>query len=161
MSDHTFAPWVAPGAAELRETRAEVVSVARQLPLERWDQPSPLEGWAYRDLLAHLATGDWVFQTVLSAVTKDRDANLSFINPDFVNAGNAERVAGRRTRPIEDVIAEVAQEGEETQALLARLTPEDESYERPGLPMTLVEGLRRFPGHDRDHVAQLRTALES
>lgn len=161
MTTRTFAPWVAPSAQQLRESRVEIVRRARQLLPEHWSMPSPLESWTYKDLLAHLATGDWVFQTVLGAVTSNRPLDLAKINLDYVNAGNARLVEDRKGCSAEELIAEVEAEGEETQELLAKLSDADEGRTQEGAPMSLAEGVRQFPGHDRDHLAQLKTALDN
>ena len=60
---------------------------------------------------------------------------------------------------MQELIAEVAAEGEETQELLGRLDEADEERRQEDAPMSLGEYLRFFPTHDRDHLAQLRTAL--
>ena len=161
MTTRTFAKWVEPAAAELRQGRAEIVRTANQLLPEHWSMPSPLEGWSYKDLLAHLATGDWVFQTVLGAVTGGEPFDLAQIDLDFINAGNARLLEERKGRSPQELIAEATAEGEETQELLAKLTDADESRTPEGRPMSLAEGLRRFPGHDRDHLSQLKTALDN
>jgi hypothetical protein len=161
MMTRTFAPWVAPSAEQLRQSRTEIARTARQLLPEHWSMPSPLEGWSYKDLLAHLATGDWVFQTVLRAVTANEPFDLAKINLDYVNAGNVRLLEERKERSVEELIAEVAAEGEKTQELLVKLTDADEGRRQEGVPMSLAEGVRQFPGHDQDHLAQLKTALDN
>ena len=47
--------WVEPIAARESESAALFVEVARSIPADLWARPSPLEGWTYKDLLAHLA----------------------------------------------------------------------------------------------------------
>ena len=56
MASRSFAPWVEPVAARLREGRAEIVELARSVPPEAWSRPSPNPGWRCKDLLAHLGT---------------------------------------------------------------------------------------------------------
>ena len=112
-------------------------------------------------MLAHLATGDWVFQTVLGAVVASRPLDLALVNIDYVNAGNAQRVEERKGRSVEDLIAEAETEGEKTQDLLAGLSEAHEGLTQEGAPMSLADALRAFPGHDRDHLAQLKTALDN
>ncbi len=156
-----FAKWVEPVARELREGRGEIVRTARRLLPEQWTMPCPLEGWTYKDLLAHLATGDWVFQTVLRAATNNELLDLAKINLDYVNAGNARLLEERKGHPPEDLIAELETESAETQELLAKLSDADEGRTQEGAPMSLAEALRQFPGHDRDHLEQLKTALDN
>ena len=162
MASRSFAPWVEPVAARLREGRAEIVEFARSVPPEAWSRPSPNPGWRCKDLLAHLAAGDWALQSGLRVViAKERLDIAQFGN---VDEANARFIAERAGRSIEELIAEVEAEGEETQALLARLEEGDEQYtpdNAPITPTTLGEFLRRFSQHDRYHLSQLRTALET
>jgi uncharacterized protein (TIGR03083 family) len=161
MTTRTFAQWVVPSAEQLRQSRTEIARTARQLLPEHWSMPSPLEGWSYKDLLAHLATGDRVFQTVLRAVTAGEPLDIAKINLDYVNAGNGRLLEERKERPVEELIVEVEAEGEKTQELLAKLSDADEGRTQEGAPMSLAEGVRSFPGHDRDHLAQLKTVLDN
>ncbi len=158
MTSRRFPEWVEPIALKLRHSRAEVVELARSIPGEAWVKPSPNEGWTYKDLLAHLATGDWLCQTGLRAVIANEPMDIAAL-PDR-DAANAPFVGERGHRSIDELIAEVEAEGEETQGLLARLTEADEEVRQKDVPMNLGEYLRFFPSHDKRHVAELRTALE-
>ena len=161
MADRSFAAWVKPIAAQLRESRAQIVDVARTIPTEAWGRPSPNEGWTNGDLLVHLAVGDWVCQTVLTAVTTNTPLDVGEVGrPDWIREGNATRLEERQERTVEELIAEVEVEGEETQELLSLLTDGHESLRPEGAPMSLGDYLHGFPGHDRDHLAQLRRAAE-
>ncbi len=160
MTSRTFVSWVEPIAAKLRESRVQIVDVARTIPTEAWSRPSPNEGWSYKDLLAHLAGGDWMCQKGLRAVVANEwlDTSASAI-ADY--EGRNERFRREREgHSIEELIAEVEAEGEETQGLLARLTEADEGRRQEDIPMSEGEYLRGFPGHDRRHLEELRTALE-
>lgn len=162
MADRTFAPWVEPIAAQLRAGREQIVELAQAGAAEAWSKPSPNEGWTCKDLLAHLATGDWVCQTVLRAVVGDEAADLDVLGDlDAIGRGNARLLEERAARSVEDLIAEVREEGEESQALLARLTDAHEPLRRQGAPMSLGDYLRGFPDHDRRHTEQLRMTLEA
>ncbi len=69
MKTKTFAAWVEPYARQLSENRAEVVAFARSVPAEAWERPSPLDGWSYKDILAHIGKGnDQLFQKLLRQV---------------------------------------------------------------------------------------------
>ncbi len=158
MTTHTFVSWVEPIAANLRESRADIVALARAIPSEAWKQPSPNEGWSYKDLLAHLAVGDWLCQTVLRAVVANEPMDMASI-ADL--DGRNERYRQERTeRSAEELIAEVEAESKETQELLSRLTEADESRSQEDAPMKLGDYLRGFPGHDRQHLEELRKGLE-
>lgn len=165
MTARTFAPWVAPSAEQLRQNRTEIARTARQLLPEHWLLPSPLEGWTYKDLLAHLAAGEWVFQTMLRqtlGIDKQLPAQATL---EFVNDGNAKRLAERKDASIEELITEAEREGEATQELLSGLTdahdPAAVVWLRPnGNPVTLQQWVTGFPQHDPSHLAQLKTALD-
>ncbi len=161
MTERTFAPWVEPIATKLQESRTQIVEVARSIPEQAWTRPSPNQGWSYRDLLVHLAAGDWVSQTVLRAIITNEPLNIGEIaSLDWISQGNAERLNERTERTVEELVAEVEAEGDETQELLARLAEADESRTQEDAPLSLGDYLRGFPGHDRTHLAELRTALE-
>ncbi len=159
MTTRTFAPWVEPIAEQLRETRAQIVDVARSAPPDAWKKPSPNEGWTCKDLLAHLAVGDWLCQRVLRAVVANEPMDMASI-ADL--DGRNERYRQERTeRSAEELIAEVEAESKETQELLLGLTEADESRSQEDAPMKLGDYLRGFPGHNRQHLEELRTGLET
>jgi uncharacterized protein (TIGR03083 family) len=159
MTTRTYAAWVEPRAAELREGRSEIARTARKLLTEHWTLPSPLEGWTYKDLLAHLATGDWALQIGLRKVIANQPLRISeFADVDATNARNIEE---RKKRSVDELIAEVEAESEETQELLAQLSNEHEQLTPEDAPTTFGDYLRQFPGHDQAHLAQLRTALDN
>ncbi len=158
MTTKTLPPWVEPIAAQLRESRREIAETARSIPDMTWTRPSPDPGWSYRDLLTHLAVGDWVCQAVLRAAVGGEPFDMSITTQ--LDERNAQMIEERRGRSLQELIAEVAAEGEETQELLAQLTEADEERRQEDAPMSLGEYLGFFPTHDRDHLAQLRTALQ-
>ncbi len=158
MTSRTFASWVEPIATQLRESRREIAEVARTIPEGAWSRPSPDPGWSYRDLLAHLAAGDWVCQTVLRAAVGGERFDMTITTQ--LDDQNARVIEERKGRSVQELIAEVAAEGEGTQELLGQLNEADEERRQEDAPMSLVEFLRFYPTHDRDHLAQLRTALQ-
>ena len=166
LTTRTFAAWVEPVARELREGRGEIARTARKFLPEMWTMPSPLEGWTYKDLLAHLATGDWVFQTMLRQTLGIENALPAQATLEFVNEGNARLLAERKDTSIEELIAEAEREGETTQELLSGLSDANDPsafvWHRPnGDPVTLEQWVTGFPRHDPSHLAQLKTALDS
>jgi uncharacterized protein (TIGR03083 family) len=159
MTTRTFAAWVEPIAAELRASRAEIARTAQKLLPEHWTMPSPLPGWTYKDVLAHLAVGDWVCQSILGAVVANKPADLSILGQ--LNDRNEQYRRERVERTVEDLITELAAESEETQELLSKLSDGDEGRKQEDAPMSLGEYLRIFPDHDRGHLGELRTALDN
>jgi hypothetical protein len=128
-------------------------------PAERWSYPSPNEGWSYKDLLAHLATGDWICQIFLrSLLATGRLPEW----PD-ADAGNADRVAARRDRSVGKLAEERTRQRRETIGLIEQLRPEH--LEAPiDMPWLNVRGapfrvyIQSFPGHDIGHTQELMEA---
>lgn len=165
MTARTFLPWVEPSAKELREGRFEVTRTAGQLLPEHWSLPSPLEGWTYKDLLAHLASGDWVFQWMLRGALGAENFDLMERGFQYVDEGNKQRILERRDRTVEELITEAQSEGERTQELLSQLTEDidvkNEIGKRPdGRSITVELWVQGFPAHDKTHGDQLKTALD-
>jgi uncharacterized protein (TIGR03083 family) len=159
LSGRTFAPWVEPLAHVLDEDRRAVIEFARSAPAESWSQPSTLDGWTRRDILAHLAGGnDQLLQIVLRAVVSGSVIDPAELNPATDDA-NARGVEERRSWSIDELIAELERAGEEVQHLLSQLKSEHESLTQPGSQMTLGQFLElvRRERHDAEHLAQVQT----
>jgi len=166
MTERTFLPWVEGPAKQMRESRIDVRRTAEKLLPELWTMPSPLEGWTYKDLLAHLASGEWVFQTMLRDVLDIEKSLPRQATMEYVNDGNAERLAERSDTSVEALITEITTAGETTRELLSKLTDEIEPstvvWRRPnGDPVTLEQWITGFPQHDVTHGDQLKTALDN
>ena len=163
----TLAPWVEPIARRDREGRAELLEFARSVPPDAWDRASPVEGWTYRDVLAHLAsdTDKW-FAYILGTVLDGGRLDPARVGPDVdVDAVNARGVEERRRRSVAELIAEIEADGEEHDELLSRLTDDHRDTRQAEYPISFGEFLSDNPAgsrgdHDREHLAQLRTALE-
>ena len=161
--DGAYATWVVPIADRLRDSRREVVRLASAFPEGAWELASPVPGWTYRDILAHLAEGDVFCQMTISAVIDGQSLDLRPQSAEREQRTARILAAGRR-RQVSELIHDVALEGEETQALLASLSGDDEhvrvivSNSSP-VPVTLGDFLRSF-AHDEEHIAHLREAIE-
>lgn len=160
MTTRTFAPWVEPFARKLRESRDEIARTARKLLPEHWTGPSPLEGWTYKDLIAHLAgdTGKISSATFRAAVTGQSALDCTFL--DGGDAWNARDVKERRGRSVEALIAEIEADGAVWQDLLSEVKETDQDMRWSGFPMSLGEYLRLLEWHEDEHLKHLRTALE-
>jgi uncharacterized protein (TIGR03083 family) len=159
VAPRTFASWVAPIATSLAEDRAEVIAFARQAPAEFWSQPSDVQGWTRHDILAHLAGGnDQMVQMVVRAVAEGSPLSAQDLDPD-TDSANAAGVEGRRSWPVERLIAELEVGGEEMQELLAALRAEHEQVRPGGVSYTLGDLLRIVlrERHDAAHLDQLRS----
>lgn len=159
MTARTFAAWVEPIAAQVSANRAGIARTAREIAPGAWNKASPVENWSYRDLLAHLAGDtDKNVRNVLRSVVAGQPVDpLLFSEIDAKNARDLEQ---RRTRSIDELVAEIEQDGEAILDLLGRLTREDAERRQADFPLSLGEALKPFPDHDGTHLAQLRVALE-
>jgi hypothetical protein len=155
-----FGPALQPAVDALSpdETLYVIYSVDPTL----WEKPSPLPEWTYRQLLAHIATGDWVLQTHLRHIIEH---NAVAPWPD-VDAGNAERVHDRRFTTDRTLTEEYLSMRHETMLLLSQLKPKQLSLKimLPWRPdpddHTVLDYLAGFEFHDRLHREQLRTAMK-
>jgi uncharacterized protein (TIGR03083 family) len=159
MTARTYAAWVQPLAREFAENRQAVLDFARLLPAESWERSSPLEGWTYRDILAHLASGnDKQVQYLLGCVVNRTPLDPAmFGNADSQNARN---VAERQGRSVKELIAELEEDGEACLDLMAKLTDADGERRQKGFDQSFGEALPLFTRHDLEHLSQLKTALE-
>ena len=164
MTERTFAPWVEPIAAQHREGRRELVELARSLPVDAWSRPSPFPGWTFKDLLAHVAgdTGKNALRLLRSVAVDQRADQAQFDQlGEDVDARNERDVIERRERSVDALIVEIESDGEEWDELLARFGEEHRDLRQEGIPWSLGEALNMNPGgHQREHLAQVRTALE-
>jgi len=157
VTDRDFAEWVRPVAEVLASDRREVIEFARSVPEDWWDQPSAVEGWTRKDLLAHLAGGnDQLVQIILRAVTSGEAPDPELLQPD-TDAENSARVAERSGWSIDRLIATLESDGAEMQDLLSKLTDGDERRQIQGIGL-LGRFMRivQYERHDAEHLAQLR-----
>ena len=162
MSEGKFAPWVEPIADHFRLTRREVIELAREVPAGQWEVASPVTGWRFRDVLAHMAEADTFLRMVIQAVL---DGSSTDMRPR--SAERETRISKALERgeklALDDLIRRCAREGDFTQELLSRLTAEDEtsrvitSRTNPA-PMTLREFLESYH-HDEEHFQHLLPAV--
>lgn len=157
-----FATWVKPIAERYRAKRQEVVEVAHRIPSDVWEAASPVDGWTFRDVLAHLAEGDAYKRIVIQAVLDGASTDLRPQNERREERNNAIRQRGA-SLTIGELIARAISDGEATQELLSRLADEHETVQvitsrtNPA-PQTLGDCLARYR-HDEEHLQQLRLAL--
>ena len=162
MSERTFASWVEPVAARMRESRARVLEYVRARPEDVWATPSPLNGWSCKDVLAHIGrANDQMFQAILREVIAGSHLDRSIFAVD-TDGENARLVEERRDRPMVEIIAELEESGDEVQGLLSQLTDEDEDHRHEDPPFILSGFMRLVhdEDHDEEHLAQIRVALE-
>lgn len=161
MTNRRFAAWVEPIATETLAGADELLAFARSQPADFWDQPSAIEGWTRKDVLAHLAgdTGKMSLRLLRAAVH-----GAPFDDPpDFKDGGdaiNAQDVEQRRNSSINELIAEIKADREEWRSLFLQLKDSDQDARWPGFPVTLGQYLRICAPHDREHLAEMGMEAE-
>jgi hypothetical protein len=152
-------PQVQPAADALAPD--ETLYVVYNVDPVMWERPSPLPGWSFRQLLMHIATGDWVLQGHLRHIIEHGAVGPW---PD-VNAGNAQRIEERRHSPDRALTEEFLSMRHETLVLFSQITKThlDLTIEFWWEPQpnehTLLDYLNMFQNHDRSHREQLRRAM--
>lgn len=127
-----------------------------------WERPSPVPGWSYRALLAHIATGDWVLQHHLRHIIEH---GVVAEWPD-IDAGNAARIEERRFSTVATLADEYLSMRHETTLLLARLKPKHLAlpirlwFETPPADRIVLDYLLGFERHETAHREQLRAAMK-
>jgi uncharacterized protein (TIGR03083 family) len=155
VAEGEFASWVAPLAARIAEGRDAVVEFARSLDEAAWEEPSVVEGWRRRDVLAHLAGDtDKVTIAVLRAAADPNALAPSYGDGDAVV--NARDLEVRRGWSIEELIAEIQADGEEWRRLISQLGEEDGGKRWPGFPVDVARYLGLLAEHDPEHLEQMR-----
>jgi hypothetical protein len=155
-----FLPELAGAVARLAPD--ETLYVVYSVDPSYWEKPSPLPGWSYRNLLAHIATGDWVLQAHLRHLIKHgRPAEW----PDIA-AGNLERIRERWLTTWERLVDEYLSMRHETLRLLSQLKPKhlrqpitlawEPPERREADVQRYIDGFWR---HDAQHREQLRPAM--
>lgn len=127
-----------------------------------WERRVPGMEWTYRNLLAHIATGDWVFQRNLRSIIE------TGARPEVdVDAGNAERIEERRHSTDRALAEEYLSMRHETMRILSSVTDEHLRTLRSitfdgsdGSTVSMLDRMYMFPGHDRAHRDQLRPAMK-
>jgi hypothetical protein len=154
-----FLPQVQPAADALAPDAT--LYVIHNVDPVNWERPSSLPGWSYRQLLMHIATGDWVLQGHLRHII-EQGAVAEW--PD-VNAGNAERIQDRRLSTEHALTEEFLSMRHETMLLLSQLKAKHLElrisfwWEPQPNERTILEYLVGFERHDRTHREQLRPAM--
>ena len=135
-----------------------LVAIARGVEPSRWRDPSPYQGWTYKDLLAHLATGYTVRLAQLRDLLEKRQLGPQ---PD-ADAANAENIARHRESSPEALVEEMVRQRSEVRRLIGLLRPEHlevrMTLRRRGQEpraTTFVEALQHWHEHDLEHAADL------
>jgi len=157
MASRKFAAWVEPLAASYRESRADLVQLARTLTDEQLSRPTGDEGWSVRKEVTHIAASDPDFLKTLNAILDGGTPDLDiFTDIDARNARNLERW---KNRSMEEMTGELESNGQALQDLLARLTADDKARQPEGLPFPLGFLINGYGQHGPYHLGQIRQAI--
>jgi len=149
--------------------RARLVAWVRSVPQEQWSNLS-LDGmWQARDYVAHLASIDPLLTGLIRIVQTNGEAGRGSDGRPFnIDDWNEGRILERRTRPMEELIADMEQHRLGLAAALADLTDEqlDRTFHfggdksRSPRDVKVAEFLNALVHHDRWHMEDARRALE-
>jgi hypothetical protein len=160
MTMRSFVEWIRPVAAALCDDRDSLMAFVDSAVADFWDQPSSVDGWTNKDILAHLAGGnDQLVQTLLRAVTAGETPDPTSLAPD-TDAENAIRISERRAWTIDQLKAELQRGNDEVLGWLSQLRDDHRELRPEGLGMTLGKFFRivQEEHHDLIHLEQLRTS---
>ena len=127
-----------------------------------WERASAVPGWTYRQLLMHIATGDWVLQLHVHHLI-DHGSVAAW--PDIA-AGNAARLEERAHSTSQALTEEFLSMRHESMRLLSQLKPKhlaqtiEFSWESQPNSHPVLEYLLGFSQHDETHREQLRRAMQ-
>ncbi|MBI1885922.1 MAG: DinB family protein [Chloroflexi bacterium] len=149
-------PDLKPIVENLNACQQRLEQVVARVEPSRWQEASGNPGWRYKDLLAHLATGDWVCQHLLRGL---HETGRVLDWPD-VDAGNAELISARGEKSVGELMEERAGHRRRTIELLSDLRPAH--LEQPielvfmGIgQVPFLRYLQGFAAHDIQHTWEL------
>jgi hypothetical protein len=154
-----FLPALQPAVAAL--SPSDTLCVVHNVDPVYWERPSTVPGWTYRQLLAHIGTGDWVLQGHMRHIIEHGEVAAW---PD-VDAGNADLIASRAHSTERALTEEYLSMRHETMSLLSALQPDHLElrisfrWEPPPNEHPLLDYVLAFERHDRTHREQLRPAM--
>ena len=156
-----FLPQIVPAVDALSPDPA--LYVIYSVDPTRWETPSVVPGWSNRNLLAHVATGDWVFQSHLRRII-DTGEVAAWAD---IDEGNAQRIEERKFTTVNALIDEYLSMRHATLLLLTRLTPRHLELQmppwwlpEPGGQRTVAACVLAFQRHERSHRDHLRPAMK-
>ncbi len=151
--------------AELDEHRDRYAAFCRSLKDNELQSPVPQSTWLVRDFIAHLATIDRPVMQMFQGIRDGRGSDArgeGGVRWD-VDDWNEAQVQERRSRTVEDLLAEAADVRSELRDVMAGFTAEDLDYvmkfggdaKRPPGEVKLGAYLRGWCKHDPMHAVDM------
>jgi len=165
-------PEVESVVRDLDAHRAKFEAFCRSLSEEELNRDVPNSTWLVRDFIAHLATIDGPVRVMFESMTGERPSGTS--TPETsggerwdVDRWNDSRVAARRTKSVDEIFEEAAQERARMHEALAALSEDDLNKtmhfggdnKRSASDIRLGDYIRGWAKHDVIHVADMLRAL--
>ncbi|MDX1686357.1 MAG: DinB family protein [Candidatus Promineifilaceae bacterium] len=147
---------------KLTETREEFFQLARRIEESEWTHPIYTHGeeWSAADVLRHVTDAE----KGMLATMRDILAGGGGAPEDFdIDRWNRSRVARAKEKTPAELLAQMEENRAELLAFIEELDPEDldEEGRHASLQiMSIEEILHRIADHERQHMADLRQALE-
>lgn len=147
---------------ELSATREAFFDLARQLEESDWTQPIYTHGetWTAGDVLRHLTDAESGMLGTMRNILQGGGG----VPEDFdVNRWNRSRVARAKDKTPAELLAQMEENRADLLAFVDELAPEnlDEEGRHASLRiMTIEEILHQIADHERQHMADLRQALD-
>jgi hypothetical protein len=147
--------------------RARFERFVRSLSQEELLRPVPDSTWLVKDFVSHLATLDATIIPWFASIVDGSTASLGGGKAFDIDAYNDAKVAKRRDRPIEEILAEAAGERAELLALMDRFSDAALTQnihfggdsKRPSSDIEFGRYLRGWARHDAIHTADMLKAL--
>lgn len=147
--------------------RARFERFVRSLSDEELLRPVPESSWVVKDFVSHLATLDGTIIPWFTTIVDGKGASLGGGEAFDIDAYNDAKVAKRRDRAIEEILAEGARERAELlmvmdrfdAATLAQSIHFGGDSKRPASDIEFGRYLRGWARHDAIHAADMLKAL--
>jgi len=147
--------------------RARFERFVRSLSDEELLRPVPESTWVVKYFVSHLATLDATIIPWFAAIVDGSTASLGGGKAFDIDAYNDAKVAKRRDRPIEQILAEAARERADLLALMGRFGDATLTQsihfggdsKRPASEIEFGRYLRGWARHDAIHTADMLKAL--
>jgi hypothetical protein len=153
---------------KMADERARFIEWVRSVPQEKWSNLSPDGMWQARDYVAHLASIDPLLTGLIRSFQTSGEVGRGPDGRPFsIDDWNEGQILERRTRPIEDLIADMEKHRIDLNAALADLTDEqlDRTFHfggdksRSPRDLKIAEFLNGLVYHDRWHMEDARRAI--